>query len=118
MNYKTILKNINDFKFKKVKLKDPLRKEIEYGEGWKKYIKAILEISKEKNNYQFTPNELALFLKLTTHGVNKYIKKLIKLGFLKLIKESEKIRVGKLIKGADPRIYALTDLRLKKAKFL
>lgn len=116
--YKSIVDNINNYKFKKDKIVDPLKKQIKYGEGWKKYIKAIEEISEEKNNYKFTPNELALYLKLSVRVVNKYLQKLIKKGFIVLYKESEKIRVGRLIKGATPRIYMLTYLGLQQAKFL
>ena len=105
-------------KFKDVEIKDPLRKEIGYGKGWKKYMKAILEISKERNNYQFTPNELAFNLKLSVNTVNKYLQKLVKSGFIKLFKESEKIKVGRLIKGATPRIFVLTNLGLQQVKIL
>ena len=89
-----------------------------YGEGWKKYLKALLEISEKKNNHLFTPNELAIYLKVSINAVNKYLQKLVKKGLIILYKESENIRKGKLINGATPRVYKLTNLELRKDNLL
>ena len=116
--YKNIVNNINNFKFEETEIIDPFKKQIEYGEGWKKYIKAIFKLTQEKNDFQFTPNELASFLKLTTGSINHYLQKLLRLGLITLFKESERIKVGNMIKGATPRIYKLTDLGLQQFKNL
>ncbi|MFX1365926.1 MAG: hypothetical protein ACFFCE_19300 [Promethearchaeota archaeon] len=116
--YKNITDNIKNFKFKNEIIGDPLKKQISYGEGWKKYIKAIYEITKQKNSNQFTSNELVSYIKLSVSAVNKYLHKLIKKGLIELYKESEKIRIGKLIYGATSRIYRINNLGLEQAKFL
>lgn len=116
--YKNIVNNINNFKFKEKEIIDPLKKQIEYGEGWKKYIKAIIKLTQEKNDFQFTSNELASFLKFTIRSINQYLQKLLRLGLITIFKESERIKVGNIIKGATPRIYKLTDLGLHQFKNL
>lgn len=118
LKYKKIVSNINNFKFKNVEIKDPLKKQIEYGEGWKKYLNAIYEIIKEKNNLQFTSKELTLTLKISINSINSYLKKLVNLDLIILFKETENIREGKLIMGVNPRIYELTELGIKEAKLL
>ncbi len=116
--YKNIIDNIKNFKFKDEIIGNPLKKQISYGEGWKKYIKAIYEITKLKNSNQFTSNELVSYLDLSVSAVNKYLHKLIKKGLIELYKESEKTRIGKLINGATSRIYRINNLGLEQAKFL
>jgi len=108
-NYINIVRNINNFKFKNIKINDPLKKEFEYGEGWKKYLTLIYELIIKKNNNEFSSNELTEFIGHNKEVVNRFLKKLVNMGLIELKNETRKIKKGNLIYGDLPRIYSLTE---------
>ena len=108
-NYINIVRNTDNFKFKNIRINDPLKKEFEYGEGWKKYITLIYELIIKKNNNEFSSNELTEFMGHNKEAINRFLKKLVNMGLIELKKDTKKIKKGNLIYGDLPRIYRLTE---------
>ncbi len=118
-NYEDIENNVKNFKYMKIEgIKDPFKKEINYGEGWKSYLIAIYEIIMLKNLNTFTSKEVAEKLEISQKGVNNYLHKMVDKKLIELIDSITSIRQGHLIYGKTPNKYKMTQYGITTVKKL
>ena len=92
-----IEQNIQNFKYRFHKLKDPLQKEYEYGEAWKKYLFHIFKLGNE--NIEIKTLNLARNIGLNTRNTRKNIQKLLAKGLISIKGENNNRRLVITEKG-------------------
>lgn len=115
-NYYNSIRNINSFKFNKLKISDTLKPKIKYGEIWKNYLILIYLYSKKKKSDDFNSKELVDQFDITLSMTNRILKELKLKGLIKMIEEKRPILNSNLIIGQSSRKYQLTSKGIKLAQ--
>lgn len=105
---KQIKDNINNFKFKKLKIQDQFIREFKTGEVWKKYLFIIYYFSKKKKKDIIESTELCNYMKRTRQTTNRVLRELLGKNLIEILKETDWIKSGIRFKGRTPKKFQLT----------
>ncbi|MFX0023405.1 MAG: hypothetical protein ACFE9S_13845 [Candidatus Hermodarchaeota archaeon] len=106
---KQINDNVNNFKFHKLTINNPFRREYKFGEIWKKYLLIIYYISRNKTKNIVETTELREFINRTRQNINKILAELIEKNLIKILQEAKWIKSGIDFVGRKPRKFKLTE---------
>lgn len=104
-DYKNILINLENYKFPRDKILNPLKKKNEYGEAWKKYLLFLYDGVLKSSN-QFDKYLLLNNFEITDGASNLILRKLIELGYIEIVKKGQ---------AQIPAIYRITENGINRA---